>query len=227
MLKTSSSSSDCSSDESTVSRTVHYPQRDVRASMLGTTEIKKVFFLYRIFVLVVLALSIVGVAFTVYLYVSNSEERAFEEQFCEHAKKALDAIGISLDITLGAADAFVISMVSYARFSNSTWPFVTIPDFAVRSAKARSLSKAVFLSIHPVVLSDQRADWEVYSFRNDGWVEEGIEIQKRAKSYHGPIIEAGEVWGIHGTDEYDKDDHSMGTNRPGPYMPMWQSSPVM
>jgi hypothetical protein len=45
--------------------------------------------------------------------------------------KVFDAVG-TLDLTLGAVDNFIVKAVSYAKYSNSTWPFVTIPDFAVK-----------------------------------------------------------------------------------------------
>ena len=81
-------------------------------------ESRNVIFLYRLFVLAVLLISMIGVALTVHIYVSSSEKRAFEDQFREHARKVLDAIGISFDTSLSTADAFVISLVSYARYSN-------------------------------------------------------------------------------------------------------------
>ena len=81
-------------------------------------ESGNVIFLYRLLVLAVLLISMIGVALTVHIYVSSSEKRAFEDQFRENATKVLDAIGISFDTSLGAVDAFVISLVSYARYSN-------------------------------------------------------------------------------------------------------------
>jgi len=68
------------------------------------------------------------------------KKKNFEEQFLDDAHKVLEAVGSSLYLTLGAIDALVDSMISFAHYTNQTWPFVTIPDFAVRSAKIRSLS---------------------------------------------------------------------------------------
>jgi hypothetical protein len=42
--------------------------------------------------------------------------------------KDFGAVGIRLNPTLGATDVFVIHALSYARYSNSTWPFVTTPS---------------------------------------------------------------------------------------------------
>ena len=86
----------------------------------------------------------------------------------------------------------------------------------------------MYLNVYPLFTSEDRAAWETYSAQNDGWVKEAIEIQKSAESYNGPILEIYDTWSvIHGYDEYEKDDHSVGTTRSGPYLPSWQESPVM
>jgi H+/Cl- antiporter ClcA len=65
------------------------------------------------------------VGYFVYTYVSESEQAEFEDDFHADAFKVFESIGKSLDVTIGAVDAFVVSMVSFARYSNSSWPFVT------------------------------------------------------------------------------------------------------
>jgi hypothetical protein len=92
-------------------------------------------FRLRLLVIGVLVASTVGVAFAVYYYISKSENREFEENFSADAKKVLDSLGSSLELTLSAVDALVVNIVSYAILSNSSWPFVTVPDFAVRANK--------------------------------------------------------------------------------------------
>jgi hypothetical protein len=101
-------------------------------------------FWIRMIILAALVASTVSVACVVYFYTSDSEEEAFEKQFTSDSLKVFEAIGTSLDLTLGAADAFIVKVVSHARFSNSTWPFVTIPDFAVQAAKLLGSSAPVF-----------------------------------------------------------------------------------
>jgi class 3 adenylate cyclase len=179
-------------------------------------------FWIRMIVLAVLVLSTVSVALVVYFYTSDSEEDEFEEQFVSDSLKVFEAVGTSLDITFGAADAFILKVVSYARYSNSTWPFVTTPDFAVQAAKLLSISSAVFFNQYPLVSNDQRAEWEKYSIENDAWVEDGIQVQARNKNYAGPIVTEYETHGI-----IHDNDGDVAQSNPGPYLPAWQSSPVV
>ena len=90
------------------------------------------------------------------------------------------ASDLPLDTTFGAADAFILKLVAYARYSNSSWPYVTIPNHAVEAAKLLSLSKAFYVSQIHLVSEKQRALWEPYSVANDGWVYEAIEAEKKA-----------------------------------------------
>lgn len=149
----------------------------------------------RVLLLSVLALSTVGVAFGVYLYTSNSEDRSFEDQFDEDAQKILESIGTSLDFMLGALDSFVVNEVSYAEALNWTWPFVTFPDFAVGASKLRSLSKAVVVSQYPVVLESERFAWEKYSMTHEGWVDKGLHIQKNDETFQGTNVDEWSGWG--------------------------------
>jgi hypothetical protein len=103
------------------------------------------------------------VALAVYFYIRASENREFEDQFEADATKVLAAIGASLDSSLSAVDAFVVSIVSYAKATNQTWPFVTIPDYAARAGKIRSLAGAVVIGTYPLVKSEDRKEWERYS----------------------------------------------------------------
>jgi hypothetical protein len=82
---------------------------------------------FRLALLVVLAASIAGVGYGVFTYINTSEHQEFEDQFDADAFKVFESIGKSLDVTIGAVDALVVSMVSFARYSNSSWPFVTLP----------------------------------------------------------------------------------------------------
>jgi hypothetical protein len=171
-------------------------------------------------VILVLIASTVGVAVGVYKYVSNAEQETFEASFEDDSDKVLEAMGSVLDHTLGSVDAFLVSLASYARVSNSTWPMVTLPDYAVRLAKLRSLSQAVLVSQYHFVTGEQRETWENYTVANDGWVQEGIDVQKTDDTFHGKIV----------TDYWTRGDvHDSGEpyHAPGPYLPKWQQSPVI
>ena len=198
-------------------RSVNEPEQEIIAK-----EEDKAVFRLKLLVLAVLVASTVGVAIAVYLYIRDAEEDDFEAQFIGDSSKIFESIGITLDLTLGAVDSFLVGLVSFARFTNATWPHVTLPDYAVRVAKIRSLSKAVLVTqYHFVGAGEQRAKWENYSIANDYWVDESIAVQANDETYQGKIV----------TDYWTRGDIHSGADpnytRPGPYLPKWQQAPVI
>jgi hypothetical protein len=85
-------------------------------------------------------------------------------------------MGRSLDRTLGTIDAYTASLVSSAKSSNQTFPFVTIDDFAFRTEKTRLLTDSVTISIQPLVQPAQRRAWEEYAATNNSWVNETMTL---------------------------------------------------
>jgi hypothetical protein len=177
-------------------------------------------FRLKLLVLAVLVVSTVGIAMVVYLYTSDAEEDDFEAQFIGDSSKIFESIGSTLELTLGAVDSFLVGLVSFARFTNATWPYVTLPDYAVRVAKVRSLSKAVLVTQYHFVTDGQRTTWENYSVANDYWVDESIEVQKNDETYEGKIVT--DYW-TRGDIHVDGDPYTS----PGPYLPKWQQAPVV
>jgi hypothetical protein len=137
-----------------------------------------------LFVLVVAALSSAG---SVFMYLENSEASECLKQFESDSTKIFDSIGINLDKTLGAMDSVAVSMVSAARITNQSWPYVTVPDFAVRVAKVLTFSDANVMSFAPVVTHEQREKWEEYSVEHDHWINESMAIQAKWDGYYGPM----------------------------------------
>jgi len=83
-------------------------------------------FWWKMVVVTVLLLSALGVALAVHGYTTNSETSVFEDQFEHDAVKIFEAIGSTLDMSLGSIDSFLVSVSSFATYANMTWPFVTI-----------------------------------------------------------------------------------------------------
>ena len=84
-------------------------------------------------------------------------------------------------------DSLSVTMVSYARDQNETWPFVTLPDFGPRMAKLLPQTDAMLVAIVPIVKPYQRKRWETYSIQNDEWVNQSMRIQETWNGYYGPI----------------------------------------
>jgi hypothetical protein len=197
--------------------TVHVPTKCEADNVQIPSAENNLVFWIRVIVVAVLVVSTVSVTLVVYFYTSNTEQDAFEEQFISDSLKVFESVGTSLDLIFGAVDIFIVRAVSYAKYSNSTWPFVTIPDFAVQAAKLLGSSASIHCNVYPLVSKNQCAVWEPYSLLNDAWVEESINMQARNKNYHGPILTEYETLGsIHGAQGV------IAESDPGPFMPSWQ-----
>jgi hypothetical protein len=155
-------------------------------STIAKQETRNVFRL-KVLVALVLTFAAVGTAAVVYLYLSRSEQNQFLGQFNEDARKILDAVEGVLDQTTAAFDGIAVNLVSTAKMTNQTWPFVTIDDFAVRISKVLPLAHAVFISVYQVVLPGQREQWEEYALSHNYWVNETMTVQKDWGEYFGSM----------------------------------------
>ena len=182
-------------------------------------ETKAVFWL-KLGVIAVLVASALSVALSVFFYITNSEAESFEDSFLDSSSKVFDSIGRSVDLTLGVADSFVVGLVSFARYTNMEWPYVTLPDYAVRLAKIRPLANAAVISTYHVVQEEQKELWQNYSLANDDWVREALKVQASDDSYDGKVLDDFEPYGI----IHNNYGPSKG---PGPFLPAWQSAPVV
>ena len=162
---------------------------------IGADYTKNIF-LIRMILIGVILLSTTGVAVAVFMYVREVEQANFESSFEQDSLKLFEAVGMVLAATLGAVDTFALGMVSYSQYANKTWPFVTVPDFAVRGAKLISLCKATVVNAQPLVADKQRDEWEKYALMNDGWVNEGIHVQNRDGNYKGNNVTEWEPVGF-------------------------------
>lgn len=174
----------------------------------------------RYFLLGILALSTIGVALAVYFYIDKTEEQYFEENYRNEATKVIEDLGEVISRLLGAIDSIAVAIDGHAREVNSTWPFVTLPNFAAVAGKIRAISGATYLAVYPMVTTAQRAAWEQFSVDNDGWVDEGLAWQAEDENFHGKVVTEWSGWGTIHTNTGP-------IEREGPYFPTWTSSPVV
>jgi hypothetical protein len=142
----------------------------------------------RLVVVLVLVISTVAASFSIHSYLTRSETERFESQFHDDSHKILEATGSTLDKTLGLLDSIAVLYVSEADFTNQSWPFVTMPNFAVRMAKVLPLTDAIIINVLPYVKNELRAEWEAYTVSQHGWVEQSMKIQDHWEGYYGPIV---------------------------------------
>ena len=176
--------------------------------------------LVRILVVFLLISVTACVAIGVFFYVSNSETSSFEDDFRDSSDKAFDSIGSVFDQCLGANDDLMGSAVSHQKYSNTTWPFVTIPDFAVKAQKILTLSRASIIAVYPKVMHEDRAAWEQYGFENQGWVDESLVIQKSNPFFKGTNLDSYYDYPHIHTNDGISPNNSM-------YFPTWQASPIV
>ena len=196
----------------------------------GNRESRVVFWL-KMTLLLILCVCNLGIALAVFYYTTDQEEDEFESRYIDGAEKVLQAIGSSLYLSLGALDAFAVDTVSFIQSShdrhpdapNATapWPFATSPNFAVRAAKLRTLSRAFIIIQYNYVESHLRRQWEDYSVMNDAWVDTALQVQRSDRNYHGHLM-----------DEYVPsksiyNNYESNTTNPGPYLVVWQSYPMV
>jgi nitrate reductase NapE component len=143
----------------------------------------------RFLAIAVVVFSTLGVALAVYYYMTNTEKETFQYRFKADSYKILESIGSTFDRTLGSIDSFAVGLVSTAKQSNQSFPFVVMSDFAVKSSKILTLSKGVLFTFFDYVTEEQRPLWNNYSVTHDGWIDESLDVQERAlsKTYFGPI----------------------------------------
>jgi hypothetical protein len=172
-----------------------------------------------------LAFTTIAVAVAVHQLLRRAEEAKLAESFKDNSGKVLEAVGTILENTLMAVDSFAVSMTSYAEMTkqvnqNLSWPFVTLPHFAVRASKLRSLSKIFLFTVYHYVEHADRTKWENYTTVNKGWIDEGITTQKNDPTFRGILNE----------DWYSSDQINFYGNRAADadfYIVRWQASPVL
>ena len=183
----------------------------------------------RFFLVFVLVVSTVGCAWGVHRFTRQAEQEAFVEEFTHAADKVLRSMGNTIDVTLGATDSLAVGIASYAKYSGSAWPYVTLPDFYLKTKKVHGLSKSVWTTVYHWVQDDQREAWQNYTAHHNDWIDRDLAVEATDETFTGPIINEYENYDvIHGWDEYDKEEPGkVGTDKRGPYLVNWQNAPVI
>lgn len=167
----------------------------------------------------------ITVAVAVKHLMRQAERSQLDDTFQDNAEKVLDAVGTILRNTFSSVDEFGVSMTSYANAiemasNSSSWPFVTIPDFAVRASKLKSMTKIFLFSVYHYITHEERARWEAYSAENKGWIDTSIETQRTDKTFRGNLIEdwsSSDQINFYGQPAADAEF----------YIARWQASPVL
>mmetsp|Transcript_18806 Transcript_18806/g.40484 ORF Transcript_18806/g.40484 Transcript_18806/m.40484 type:complete len:1140 (+) Transcript_18806:117-3536(+) len=197
------------------------PKKTDEDEAIAKTE-SRVVRIVRVLVLLLLLVVTAGVSYGVFYYVSNSETKSFEEDFQDSSTKVLDAVGSFLDHSLGAVDNFMVGIVTNAEETGSEWPFVTIPNFAIRATKLLSLSQASICGFYPKVSEEERSEWEEWALANDEWVDVSLKVQREDPTYAGTNVES---W--YPSSSISNNDGPLPINASGPHYPAYYTSPIV
>jgi hypothetical protein len=96
---------------------------------------------------------------------------------------------------------------SHALAHNSSWPFVTLPNFGARASDAEK-SKGIDLVIFsPIVNASRLADWEEYAVANQHWIADDLKYEPHGEQRTGNI--ASKVFPFSHDYEGDHDERAM------------------
>ncbi|GAX15863.1 hypothetical protein FisN_2Lu430 [Fistulifera solaris] len=113
-----------------------------------------------------------------FVFARNGEEDDFENQFSEYAVEIVNIILQEANSALAAGNSLSVSITSFALASFAAWPQVTVPDFELRGYHNNILSKALQVSLVPLVRADEKEEWEIYAQQNEEWIDEGLAVAK-------------------------------------------------
>lgn len=132
----------------------------------------------RFIVLLALFLAAVVVSLTVFFVTARGEQQQFESEFKGNALTLLNSFDEVVQQKILAINTFSESVTAYAKNTNSTWPFVTFPDFAERCESVLQLSGMKAMFLYPLVESEQAKEWANYTRDNLDWFYHGRNLQR-------------------------------------------------
>lgn len=132
--------------------------------------------------LAVLVCAAVAISVGVYFYTRNQEETNFEVQYEADASKLVSSFRDAVEHKLGALNNFANTFTSYALATNSSFPFVTLPNYAVRGQDMRIASESYIVHWLPLVTNETREDWEKYSYENRGIFDDELSEDVRFRT---------------------------------------------
>lgn len=114
----------------------------------------------------------------VYLYTRNEESENFTSHFEDSALQVVESFSDMVERHLGAVGSLSSDFTSYALQSNSSFPFVTLPDFAERGSHFRAQSGSHIVHWLPLVTNEKRQAWEEFTNQTRSHIDEEFEADQ-------------------------------------------------
>jgi hypothetical protein len=153
-----------------------------------TREVRQV----KCVILLVVFMSVLG-AFMVFFYSKQSEQTKCETTFYSDGENVLQFLERLMERSSVALDNLAAMIVTVARVTNTSFPFVSVPGFGAHVAKIAPLVGAMCTYYCPLVTFDQRKQYEQFTSGNNkilqAYVNETIKFQSENPFYYGPKIQ--------------------------------------
>jgi class 3 adenylate cyclase len=138
----------------------------------------------------------------------------FSTQFLDFSKQLLCGADINAKDILGKLPSLSDTLTSHTTSINATWPFVTLPNFDIRTKDSFEKLGAEITIFAPLISKENKHNWEKYAIEHQGWIKEDLSLRGLQKVRPGDIPEA--IWPF--GDHEDADDDL--------FVPLWQLGPV-
>lgn len=159
-------------------------------------------------------------------------------QFAGAAQKVADTFSEIAEDKLAAVSSLGVALVAHGIDNGNEWPFLTLTSFQQRASTALKQSGALYVHVNPIVNTDKREQWESWvSQEAPKWIEEGLQYQQQVGTFdflgrnltkednrlvHPPRQEDSWPMWYHDTEGETHVDIFK-----GPYLPTYQTSPVV
>jgi class 3 adenylate cyclase len=199
---------------------------------LARKEANMVFRL-KIGVFVVLVLAFLFTSMFVAEYINQDQRQNFELAFAADAGKVIEAFHKEMERQIEAVDALGVAITSHAESSREVFPNVTLPHFGVQFSNGRALSGSFVVAYYAYVTDETRSGWEAYekdhrSHADDAFTLEAF-LRKTQDARYNLNTTAVDPIPITSDSIFAFDDNGSLIPRPrgsGPYLPLWQLSPI-
>ncbi|CAB9526583.1 Receptor-type guanylate cyclase gcy [Seminavis robusta] len=188
----------------------------------------------------VLLLAALVISIIVFMISRNAQQDTYHKSYDGAAQHVTDAFQDIMVSKMGAVSSMGVALIAHGRDHYRDWPFVTLSSFQQRASTALVQSGAIYLHFNPLVTNETRHEWEQeYVVGPEAvWIDEAIayqdhvgifEFDNHSHDYHSQPVPVQEMdeWKIwdrtnQGLKEDEEDDTT-----DGPYMPTWQTSPLL
>lgn len=134
-------------------------------------------FRWKLFVIALMFVNTSVVIAATSLFLNNEADKEYTRAFNNAAETVQDAVHYHAKEMTDGLDVLGDMVTSFVMDSGpgTDWPFITLPGFEERVATVRKSSVIEIMGFLPAVKTLEREDWEAYSVREQGWIQESYE----------------------------------------------------